>query len=155
MANVTHKYAQTTGPTGSATSYRYSPLVNADGTEGSISATLAIGTDNLTDGDLWNFMTLPSNFIITDVILNVDDLDSNGAPALDIRVKANDGTSTTDISNADDTVAQAGGISKPTNGLPLGNHAAAVTVYVEVITTAATAQAGNATLTVKGFYDQN
>ena len=151
MANVTHKYANTTGITGDATSYRYSPVVNADGSGGEIKATLSIGTDNLTDGDLWNFVTLPSDFVIEDIFLEVTDMDSNGTPALDIRVKANDGSTTTDISNADATTAQTGGIHVPTNGLPLSGHADDVTVYVEVITTAATAAAGTATMVVKGF----
>lgn len=149
MANVTHKYAKETGITGDAVEYRYSPLGSADGPAGEISATLSIGTDNLTDGDEWSFFVLPSDFVITDVFLEASDMDEG--TDLDIRVKAEDGTNTTDISNADDTVAQAGGISKPTNGLPLANHAANVRLYVEVITTAGTAAAGTATMTVKGF----
>ena len=149
MANVTHKYAQTTGPTGNATSYRYTPVGDADGGPSIVKATLNITTDNLTDGDLWNFMTLPEDFVIEDIYLEVSDMD--GGTDLDIRVKANDGSTTTDISNADATTAQAGGIHVPTNVLPLYGHAADVTVYVEVITTAGTPAAGTATMVVKGF----
>lgn len=151
MADLTHKYAQTTGPTGNAVSYFRVPVGAAGNDVGVITATLDIGTANLTLNDVWNFVRVPADFVITDVSIDLTDMDSNGTPTLDIDLKVNDGTTTTTLNSADIAAGQTGGSGGADQNLPLGNHAAAATIYAEVVTAAATAVAGKATIRVEGY----
>lgn len=148
MSNVTSQWAKSTGITGDSVDYRHSSIAVGRSGRGETRVKLDIGTDNLGAGDKWNFIRLPDDAIIEDIYLEVDDLDSNGTPALTLLVKSDDGTTET-THLAADTVGQAGGIVQANTSLPRLGGDAAITVFAEVGTAAATAQAGSATLVVQ------
>lgn len=149
MSDLTSLYAKSTGITGDDVDYRYNPLATGGSNGGEFIGKLDITTDNLGAGDVWNFIRLPDDALIEDIYLEVDDLDSDGTPALTLLIKSDDGTTETTHLSADD-VGQAGGAVQADSGLPRFGGVAPITVFVEVGTAAATAQAGEATLVVKG-----
>lgn len=148
MSNITSQWAKSTGITGDAVDYRHSALAIGQGGRGETRIKLDVGTDNLGAGDAWNFIRLPADAIIEDIYLEVDDLDSDGTPTLTLLIKSDDGTTETTHLSADN-VGQAGGIVQADTSLPRLGGDAPITVFVEVGTAAATAQAGDATLVVQ------
>ena len=62
--------------------------------------------------DTIDAVVVPAGHVVTDMVLTTDDLDTNGAPAvtLDVGIKGGD----TDQFFAASTVAQAGGVVRPT-----------------------------------------
>lgn len=76
---------------------------------------LDITEENLNVDDEWHFLKLPTDVIIVDVFLGVDDLDSNGAATLTLDVGIDGGS---EFLTAD-TTAQTGGFVAATGGLPV------------------------------------
>lgn len=95
--------------------------------------------------DLVQMMTIPAGATMVDVILDSDDLDSNGTPT--IKFDVGDAT-TANLYIAASTVPQAGGVAHAAQAASTAyRYAANTPLYVKVNTAAATFQAGTVRLT--------
>lgn len=147
MANVTSQWAKATRPTGDASPYRSSSLAFGRGSQGEIRVSLNISADNLGSGDKWEFVRLPADAVIDGMFITVDDLDSNGTPALTFDLVSSDGTTTTTHLDGT-TIGQTGGSAAAGANFPRLGGFAEISVYAVVDAAAATAAAGKATLVV-------
>lgn len=115
-------------------------------------------------GDVFEVVQVPNGYSIESVILDCDQLDSNGAPTLVLEV--GDATTPNRFISAS-TVGQAGGVAYPnvagatgysyavgTNaGQFSGGNAGATVIQVKVATAAATFKAGTIRVAVRMFQD--
>jgi hypothetical protein len=118
----------------------------------------AVPAGGLAAGDIIELGCIPPGCRPVDVILDADDLDSNGAPTLALDV----GLMSGEWGDADDTrtcgaeffsasnVAQAGGLARPTlkTAVRVAASDKARSIGVKIATAAATAAAGTIGLTV-------
>lgn len=100
------------------------PMPVAQGAE-LISVRAEFTTTAAAAGDLWSMLPIPEDHILVDVILDADDLDSNGVPTLTLSVGFLNATEADlDVTanvNGDgaafivaSTIGQAGGVARPT-----------------------------------------
>lgn len=108
-----------------------------------------VATGELEAGDIINMGTVPSGAIFLFGHLSTDDLDSNGTPALTLKVGTSDDD---DGLLAANTVGQAGGTAAFDGQFMVDRTTTTekTTVFLKVGTAAATAQAGTARLVL--FY---
>lgn len=145
MTDVISQWAKTTLPNGEASPYRSSSLSLGRGSQAELKVKLDISADNLADGDLWKFVRLPADAVITNAFLTVGDLDDG--TDLTVSIKCTDGT-TPDVLLPANAVAQAGGTVFASEGVPYIGADGPIEVFCEVEVSAGTPKAGEATLTV-------
>lgn len=112
-------------------------------------------------GDVYQLAQIPNGYTITDMILDTDQLDSNGAPTIVLEV-GDAGNASRFYSGV--TAAKAGGIAIPTvpqtigytyavgsgnTGQFYGGNAGSNIIQAQVTTAAATYKAGNVRLSVR------
>lgn len=116
--------------------------------------TFEITTGELQLNDVIACIELPAGALIVDGWVAVDDLDSNGSPALVLHVGTGDDP---DGLLASSSIGQAGGFARFDAALLKDGVALTVndTVDVKVATAAATAQAGTVTLCVMYINDDD
>lgn len=93
--------------------------------------------------DTIDFAKIPAGHVPVDVILDSDDLDTGGAPAVVLQVGLRTADGTTDDPDAfikDSTVGQAGGVARANvaTAFRIGSHTADRNVYLTVSTAPAT-----------------
>jgi hypothetical protein len=143
MSNIAHQFADSNafgaGPT---------PRGARNGAFETQSIVLDLGTDNLGSGDLWQFIRFNSRTAIYDVRLEVTQLDSDGTPALtiDLGYDLASGTDDDDFWLANSNIGQAGGAAQSSAAVFAPGEE--FTVQAKVDSAAATAQAGQAVLTI-------
>lgn len=113
---------------------------------------------DLSVGDIIEMGALPANATVVDMVLDSDDLDSNGTPTLALDVglmsgayqDADDARTCGNEFYAADTTAQAGGITRMSKqaGFRVAKTQADRGIGVKIETAAATFQAGTVTLLV-------
>ena len=150
MSDIRTQYSKKTLITGDASPYRWSGLATGRGSEAELTVEFDVTEDNLADGDKWYIATLPKDFVISDIIASVDQLDTDGSAALTLSLNANDGTTTTSFTGTAETDGQTGGIFSGDQNLPLEGGADDIEVYFEVEASAGTAAAGKARATIRG-----
>lgn len=146
MTDLYSQWSKTTRPTGDASPYRSSSLSLGRGSQAELKVKFDIGVDNLNNGDIWNFVRLPADAVIDQVMLTTSELDAG--TALTLTIQADDGTTESALLTADD-VAQTGGSVFAGSNLPYVGGDSEVEVRVVVANPPTTAQAGEATLTVR------
>lgn len=141
-----------------------SALVRGNWRGGDFTVYGSIAATEASLGDIFQMVQIPNGYSIESVILDCDQLDSNGAPTLVLAV--GDGTTANRFINAS-TVGQAGGVAYQnvagatgysyavgTNpGQFSGGNAGATVLQVKVTTAAATFKAGTIRLAVRVFQD--
>lgn len=142
MSNLTHQYA----------AMQHSPFLSGSAAKTSRVIELELKEDNLNAGDRFDFIQLPADAVVTNVYLAVDELDSDGTPAVTLDIKAEDvdGGNTTALETAS-TAGQAGGVVEASANLPILTMDKDYYLFVEVNAAPATAQEGNARLIVEWF----
>lgn len=115
-------------------------------------------------GDVYQLVQIPNGYTIMDMLLDVDQLDSNGSPTVVLEV--GDSVSASRFYSGA-TVAKTGGIAVPTvpgtigysytvggnQGQFSGGQAGATIIQAQVTTAAATFKAGNVRLSVRLMLD--
>jgi hypothetical protein len=111
-------------------------------------------------GDIYQIVQVPNGFTIVDMILDTDQLDSNGSPTITLEV-GDSGSAGRFYSGA--TIARTGGIAIPTvaqtigytytvgtnQGQFSGGQAGATIIQAQVTAAAATYKSGNVRLSVR------
>lgn len=132
---------------------------NWRGSDFTIFGSCAAGSAGL--GDVYQLVQIPNGYTIVDMILDTDQLDSNGAPTIVLEV-GDSGVAGRFYTGA--TIAKTGGIAIPTipqtigytyavgsgnTGQFSGGNAGSNVIQAQVTTAAATYKAGNVRLSVR------
>jgi hypothetical protein len=125
-------------------------------------STIALGTADLTLNNIIEMGPIPAGCLLVDVILDSDDLDSGGSPAITLDVGIMSGTYGNLLDDAGNartcdatiiaasTVAQAGGVARPTlaSAFRTARVATDTSIGVKIHAAPGTAVAGTIGLTV-------
>lgn len=147
MTDVISQWAKATRPTGQESPYRSSALALGRGAQAELKIDLDIAEDNLGANDEWYFARLPEDAILDGAFLTVDDLDDG--TDLELQIRADDGTTASNLLSAASEIGQTGGTAFANDNLPYIGGDGPVEVYVRVTAAADTAKAGKATLTLR------
>lgn len=147
MSDVISQWAKATRPTGQDSPYRSSSLAFGRGSQAELKIELDITEENLGLNDEWYFVRLPADAIIDGAFLTVDQLDDG--TDLTLQIRADDGTTASNLLSAASTAGQTGGTVFANANLPYIGGDDLVEVYVRVTAAADDALAGKATLTVR------